>query len=66
MTSVGITVPGSTTSVLYTVPPPAYQQAVVLDSGSTCENPFFYLRSPFIISLSIRSLRWVGKCRILF
>jgi hypothetical protein len=35
MTSVGITKPGSSSSVLYTVPPPAYQQPVVLDSGST-------------------------------
>jgi Eukaryotic aspartyl protease len=35
MTSVGITPPGATTSTLFTVPPPAYQQAVVLDSGSS-------------------------------
>lgn len=35
MTSVGVTKPGSATSKLYTVAPPAYQQAVVLDSGST-------------------------------
>ena len=33
MTSVGITKPGSTTSKVYTVP--SYNQAVVLDSGST-------------------------------
>jgi hypothetical protein len=35
MTSVGITPPGATKSSLFTVPPPAYQQPVVLDSGST-------------------------------
>ena len=33
MTSVGITEPGSATSKLYTAP--TYEQAVVLDSGST-------------------------------
>ena len=35
MTSVGITKPGATTSKRYTVAPPAYQQAVFLDSGGT-------------------------------
>jgi hypothetical protein len=35
MTSVGITPPGATKSSLFTVPPPGYQQPVVLDSGST-------------------------------